>query len=162
MRKSRARSTCREDRVIRFAKLPKGVGPRGGIVNATDQELRDKGIHIYDRGSTSVQAICNGYWDRERRIGVDAQGDPWPGILVGGRTGIYRAQRLELKAASLRSFEDGQSGGRQRLMLDKRPEEFDRTFPNTDRRRRDIVIAAVELTEDERLARALPRIFGDA
>ncbi len=158
MRRSRARSTCREYRVILFADLPKitAVGPRGGISTraATDDELMQMGIHVFDRGAHRVQALCGGYWDYDAQCGVNAAGDPWPGELIAGRRGLYRVKRQELIEASLVGYEDGQSGGRTRLMTNKRPEEFDQ---GTGKNR----TAAITLTESERLERALPSIFGD-
>lgn len=161
MRQSKARPGCREYRTIPFDELPRvpvdDFDPSQDTREATDDELRQFDIHVFDRGGHQVQAYCNGYWDKELGCGVDARGNRWPGELRLGRRGMYGAQRAQLVEASLRQFENGTSGGRRRLMLEKLPEELPRTDPDTGE-----AIPPAEYTETERLARRLPRIMGDS
>jgi hypothetical protein len=91
-----------------------------------------------------VQAICNGYWDRALKRGVDAQGNPWPGELISGRSGMYREARQVAIHQSLAQFEGGTSGGANRLLRVALPDEIDQP-----------------LTPEQRLTVRLPRIFGD-
>ena len=159
MRKSRARSGCREYRVIKFTDLPKVTeGIDGAEREATDADLLQFGIHVFDRGANKVQAICNGYWDEDLQTGVNAAGDPWPGTRLAGRKGMYRVKRQAFIEASLNGYKGGENSGRKRLMLDKRPEESERTYLEKGK---TIKIPAVTLTESDRLARALPKIMGD-
>lgn len=74
--------------------------------------------------------------------------------LLAGQRGMYRVKRQELIEASLNGYKKGVNGGRRRLMLDKRPEEF-------ERKSEEETIPAQVLTESERLTRNLPRIMGD-
>lgn len=153
----RARSGCRLHKVIPFADLPKIKDEDGNEreVVATKAELMQFNIFEFDRGANKVQAICGGYLNNDTNEPEDGQGNPWPGEHICGGTGIYREKRLPLIAASLISYKGGDNGGRKRLMLDKRPEEFDR--PDGD----GGTIPAVVLNEMERLTKNLPRIMGD-
>ena len=158
MRKSRARSGCREYRVILFKDLPTVKDMDGTEHTATDDELRQFNIHVFDRGAHRVQAICNGYWDEDLQTGVNAAGDPWPGTRLAGRKGMYRVKRQAFIEASLNGYKGGENSGRKRLMLDKRPEESERTYLEKGK---TIKIPAVTLTESERLELNLPKIMGD-
>ncbi len=155
-----ARGTCREDRAILFADLPTVTEENGTVKAATNQELLQFGIIVFDRGSQRVQARCHGYWDKNLQCGVDANGNAWPGVLLTGRTGMYRKQRNAEFAKVMQKYEKGTSGGRKRLMLDKLPEEFERTETDPDTKE-ETTISAITLTEGERLSIRLPRIFGD-
>ena len=155
----RARSGCREYRLILLVDLPRVVDDLGHDREATDGELMQKDIHIIYRGATNALALCNGYLNKETRQPEDAHGNPWPGERLCGGAGIYREKRLGLIAASLITYKDGNNSGHKRLMLDKRPEEFDQ--PIEDGNGGGGVIPAVTLTSIERLSRNLPRIMGD-
>ena len=159
MRRSKARSGCREYRVILFKDLPTVKDMDGTEHTATDDELRQFNIHVFDRGAHRVQAICNGYWDEDLQTGVNAAGDPWPGTRLAGRKGMYRVKRQAFIEASLNGYKGGENSGRKRLMLDKRPEETEQR--GTDPDGEEMITPAVVLTESDRLARALPRIMGD-
>jgi len=151
---ARPRATCREYRVIAITDLPQVRGLDGALRPATKNELVDMGILVFDRGATNVQAICAGYWDKALGRGVDVAGNVWPGDLIAGRTGMYSGERFGLIENNLRTYKGGNSGGRRRLMKDKRPEEYDSMID-------DDFIKGRPLQEAERLKRNLPNIMGD-
>ena len=156
----RVLETCREYRVIPFAELPTVTEMDGTEREATDADLMQFDIHVFDRGANQVQALCNGYWDPDLEAGINAQGETWPGTLLAGRKGLYRKARLELVEASLKGYKGGENGGRRRLMADKRPEEFETRSRDLETDE-EVITPAQELTEGERLSRAFPRIMGD-
>ncbi len=169
MIKNKTRQTCKEYRIIPIADMPTVdvppvvdqwttkamllvMKPTTRLANKT--ELMAMGIHEFDRGANNVQALCVGYWCPIHNCGVDFKGVPWPGTKLEGKVGMYREARQKVIKSSLVGYSG--DGGETRLM--KTP--FAVQSPVVDAVTGE-VIPAVTLTEDERLARNLPRIMGD-
>ena len=155
-----ARGTCKEVRVILFADLPTVTNDDGTVREATDEELLQFGIIPFDRGSQRIQATCYGYWDKKLKRCVDYNGNSFPGILLTGKTGMYRRQRNAEFSKIMQTYENGTSGGRNRLMLNKLSVEFEQRFTDPESGI-ETVTPAITLTEGQRLAKRLPKIFGD-
>lgn len=138
------KQACKEYRIIPISDLPPAINPDLSERLATWEELAGLGIIEFDRGANNVQALTLGYYCPERGEGVDRFGNPWPGIVIAGKKGMYSAQRFPLIENNLLTYKDGANGGRTRLMQTPLVNE---PIPG--------------LEESERLKRRLPRVMGD-
>lgn len=139
----KGKSVCREYRVVALADLPQVHDDADNLVDATDDDLAQLGIHVFYRGSRNACCIFNGF-----------EGEDRPGELITGRVGMKRDVRCAAIDTAMRAYRGGDNGGKRALMDTALPEETTRVVDG-------VTVPGRILSPAQRLARRLPRIMGD-